>query len=43
MGHWLYAWDQTLWICGFWAIEFNLKEWRDQIRQDELEEELITA
>jgi hypothetical protein len=29
MGHWLYCWDQLLWIFGFWAIEFNLKEWRD--------------
>jgi hypothetical protein len=34
MGHWLYAWDQILWICGFWAIEFNLKEWRDEIDED---------
>lgn len=31
LGHWLWAWDQVLWICGFWAIEYNLKEWRDQI------------
>ena len=29
MGHWLYTWDQLLWILGFWAIEFNLKEWRE--------------
>jgi len=43
MGHWLYAWDQILWICGFWAIEYNMKEWRDQIDQLELEEELTTA
>ena len=40
LGHWLWAWDQTLWICGFWAIEYNMKEWRDQI---ELEEELTAA
>jgi len=32
LGHWLYAWDQLLWIGGFWAIEFNMKEWRDQIK-----------
>jgi hypothetical protein len=31
MGQWLYAWDQLLWIGGFWAIEFNLKEWREAI------------
>lgn len=29
MGHWLYTWDQLLWIGGFWAIEFNLKQWRE--------------
>ncbi|MDE0756731.1 MAG: hypothetical protein OSB45_01130 [Pseudomonadales bacterium] len=23
-GHWLWAWDQSLWILGFWAIENNL-------------------
>jgi len=34
MGHWLYTWDQILWICGFWAIESNLKEWRDSIESD---------
>lgn len=37
VGHWLYAWDQFLWIAGFWAIEKNLSEWRDEIREDELE------
>jgi hypothetical protein len=31
IGHWLYSWDQLLWIGGFWAIEFNLKEWRDDL------------
>jgi len=34
MGHWLYTWDQLLWICGFWMIEFNLKEWRASIDSD---------
>jgi hypothetical protein len=32
-GHWVYAWDQALWILGFWAIEKNLAEWRWEIRQ----------
>ena len=32
LGHWVYAWDQFLWIAGFWAIENNLSEWRDHIR-----------
>ena len=34
IGHWLYAWDQFLWIAGFWAIENNLSEWRDEIRAE---------
>ena len=39
VGHWVYAWDQTLWIVGFWAIENNLSEWRDEIREEEKEME----
>lgn len=34
-GHWVWAWDQFLWIAGFWAIESNLSEWRDEIREEE--------
>ena len=34
LGHWLYTWDQLLWIGGFWAIEFNMKLWRDSIEAD---------
>lgn len=30
-GHWIYAWDQFLWIAGFWAIEMNLSDWREEI------------
>jgi len=30
-GHYLYAFDQALWIGGFWAIEWNLKQWRAAI------------
>lgn len=33
-GHLVYAWDQFLWIAGFWAIEKNLSEWRDEIREE---------
>ncbi len=33
--HWVYAWDELLWIVGFWAIERNLSEWRDEIREDQ--------
>lgn len=31
LGHWLYAWDEVLWIAGFWAIELNVREWRDEL------------
>ena len=34
-GHWVYAWDESLWILGFWAIERNMSEWRDEIREEE--------
>jgi hypothetical protein len=33
-GHWVWAWDQFLWIAGFWAIEMNLSEWREEIREE---------
>lgn len=31
LGHWLYTWDEILWIAGFWAIELNVREWRDEL------------
>ena len=31
-GHWVYAWDELLWIGGFAAIEMNLSDWRHDIR-----------
>jgi hypothetical protein len=33
-GHWVWGWDQFLWIAGFWAIERNLSEWREEIRDE---------
>lgn len=30
-GHWLFAWDETLWILGFMAISTNLSDWRKQL------------
>ena len=30
-GHWMFAWDETLWILGFMAIGMNLSEWREEI------------
>lgn len=32
LGHWVYAWDQFLWIAGFWAIEKNVTDWRWEIK-----------
>jgi len=32
LSHWLYFWDELLWIGGFAAIEMNLSEWRDELR-----------
>jgi len=31
LSHWLYLWDELLWIGGFSAIEMNLSEWRDEL------------
>ena len=31
LGHWIYTWDEFLWIAGFWAIEMNVSEWRDEL------------
>jgi hypothetical protein len=41
-GHYLYAFDQALWIGGFWAIEWNLKQWRAAI-QDGTNHDEVTA
>lgn len=37
-GHWVYGWDQVLWILGFFAIEMNVKDWREELREEEAEE-----
>lgn len=31
LGHWLYVWDELVWIAGFGAIEMNLSDWRDEL------------
>ena len=41
-GHWVWGWDQFLWIAGFWAIERNLSEWREEILEEEELESLKT-
>ena len=34
LSHWLYVWDEFLWIAGFAAIEMNLSEWRNELLGD---------
>ncbi|MEL7447766.1 MAG: hypothetical protein AAFN78_01075 [Pseudomonadota bacterium] len=31
LGHWLYTWDEFIWVAGFAAIEMNVHEWRDEL------------
>jgi hypothetical protein len=32
LSHWLYLWDEILWIGGFAIIDMNIKEWGEEIR-----------
>ena len=32
--HWLYVWDEFIWIAGFVAIEANVVEWRDELKEE---------
>jgi len=31
LSHWLYLWDELVWIGGFAAIEMNVSQWRDEL------------
>lgn len=33
-GHYVYGWDELLWIGGFAAIEMNLSEWREELNDE---------
>ena len=35
LSHWLYLWDELVWIGGFAVLEMNLSEWRDEIHDKE--------
>jgi len=37
LSHWLYTWDTFVWIAGFAAIEMNISEWRDELREEQHE------
>ncbi len=41
LSHWLYLWDELVWIGGFAAIEMNLSEWRDEIDDRQLGTEAL--
>ena len=32
LSHWLYLWDELLWVAGFTAIEMNITKWRDELQ-----------
>jgi hypothetical protein len=34
LSHWLYFWDELLWIGGFAIIEMNVNQWRSELRDD---------
>lgn len=40
-GHWWWTWDELLWIFGFFAIEHNMKQWREEINEEEAAAELL--
>ena len=31
LSHWVYLWDEIVWIAGFAAIDMNLSEWRTEM------------
>jgi len=31
LGHYMFAWDEFVWIAGFVAIEMNMRQWRKEI------------
>ena len=32
--HWLYFWDEFVWIGGFAAIKVNVSQWRDELLEE---------
>ena len=33
-GHFMFAWDEFMWIAGFYVIDLNLSEWREEINEN---------
>ena len=36
-GHYVYTWDEFVWIAGFAALDVNLSEWRHELEEEEAE------
>lgn len=34
LGHWLYLWDELVWIGGFAIIDMNISEWREELIEE---------
>jgi hypothetical protein len=34
LSHWLYLWDELIWILGFAAIEMNISQWHDELVEE---------
>ena len=34
LGHYYFAWDESLWIIGFFAIEMNMSDWKKEIEDE---------
>ena len=32
--HWLFVWDEVIWIGGFMAIEMNVVDWREELQEE---------
>lgn len=39
-GHYMYAWDEFVWIAGFSAIEMNMAQWRSEINSADASSEI---
>jgi hypothetical protein len=35
LGHYYFAWDEALWIVGFFAIEMNMNDWKKDIEAEQ--------
>jgi hypothetical protein len=38
--HYLFVWDEFMWIAGFYVIDMNLTKWREEIDNDKSQEML---